>query len=90
MEVFCLLFSFKEEFIMIIVKNGELFEKTNGEENELCFDPESKDLNVSNLDTSRLTNMGFMFSNCEELSTLDLSKWDTSNVTNMEIGRAHV
>ena len=69
---------------MIIIKNVELFEKTNVEENELCFDPESKELDISNLDTSRLITMCFMFSNCEELSTLDLSKWDTSNVTNID------
>ena len=74
---------FKEEFIMIIVKNAELFEKTNGEENELCFNPESKDLDVSNLNTSNMTNMGYMFSDCKSLTELDLSKWDTSNVINM-------
>lgn len=58
---------------MIIVKNAELFEKTNVEENELCFDPESKELDVSNLDTSRLTNMGYMFNDCKSLTELDLS-----------------
>ena len=68
---------------MIIVKNAELFEKTNVEENELCFDPESKDLDVSNLDTSKLTNMGYMFSDCSNLTTLDLSNFDTSKVTDM-------
>ena len=68
---------------MIIVKNAELFEKTNVEENELCFNPESKDLDVSNLNTSNMTNMGYMFSDCKSLTELDLSKWDTSNVINM-------
>jgi len=35
------------------------------------------------LDTSNVTNMAYMFNNCENLTTLDVSKFDTSNVTNM-------
>ena len=40
-------------------------------------------LDVSNWDTSNVTNMAAMFSNCESLTTLNLSKWDTSNVIYM-------
>ena len=40
-------------------------------------------LDVSNWDTSNVTNMDAMFNNCRSLTTLDLSNWDTSNVTNM-------
>ena len=36
-----------------------------------------------NIDTSKITNMGGMFSRCTSLETLDLSMFDTSNVTNM-------
>lgn len=36
-----------------------------------------------NIDTSKITNMGSMFSRCTSLETLDLSMFDTSNVTNM-------
>ena len=33
---------------------------------------------------NNITNMSYMFSECESLSSLpDISKWDTSNVTNM-------
>ena len=39
-------------------------------------------LDVSGWDTSNVTDMSYMFSNCS-LATLDLSGWDTSNVTNM-------
>lgn len=35
------------------------------------------------LDTSNVTNMGAMFSNCSKFTSLDLSGLDTSNVTNM-------
>ena len=37
---------------------------------------------LSNLDTSQVTNMSGMFSNCG-VKELDLSSWDTSNVTDM-------
>lgn len=40
-------------------------------------------LNLSNFDTSKMTNMSWMFDNCLSLTTLDLSNFDTSNVTNM-------
>jgi len=39
---------------------------------------------ISNLDTSEVTNMMGIFSDCKSLSSLpDLSKWNTKNVTNM-------
>ena len=40
-------------------------------------------LDLSNFDTSKVTNMSNMFSFCSSLLTLDLSKFNTSNVTNM-------
>ena len=42
-----------------------------------------KTLNVSNLDTSQVTNMRMTFSGCNGLTSLDVSKWNTSQVTNM-------
>ena len=39
--------------------------------------------NLSNFDTSKMTDMSWMFNNCLILTTLDLSNFDTSNVTNM-------
>lgn len=39
---------------------------------------------VSNIDTSNVTNMRYMFTSCRRLGTLDVSHFDTSNVTNME------
>lgn len=42
-----------------------------------------KEVDLSNLDTSKVTNMREMFYDCESLTSLDLSKWDTSKVTDM-------
>ena len=40
---------------------------------------------ISKWDTSNVTNMSFMFSDCIFLTHLpDISKWNTSNITNME------
>ena len=41
-------------------------------------------LDVSNLDTSSVTNMSHMFDGCFKLATLDTSSWNTSSVTNMD------
>ena len=40
-------------------------------------------LDVSNWNTSNVTDMVYMFSNCYALTTLDVSKWNTSKVTDM-------
>ena len=42
-----------------------------------------KTLNVSNLDTSKVTHMQSMFYGCRSLTSLDVSKWNTSQVTDM-------
>ena len=38
---------------------------------------------IEYLNTENVTNMGWMFSNCEALTTLDVSNFDTKNVTDM-------
>ena len=40
-------------------------------------------INLSNFDTSNVTDMSYMFSGCEGLTSLNLSNFDTSNVTDM-------
>ena len=40
-------------------------------------------LDVSNFDTSNVTDMSSMFDGCESLQKLDVSNFDTSNVTDM-------
>lgn len=46
-------------------------------------DCEDEEIDLSNLDTSEVTNMSFMFSGCRNLSELDLSNFNTSNVEDM-------
>ena len=40
-------------------------------------------LDLSRLDTSKVTRMGCMFAGCSALPSLDLSGWDTSRVEGM-------
>ena len=42
-----------------------------------------KELNLSNLNTNNVTNMGGMFYGCYSLIELNLSNFNTNNVTNM-------
>ena len=44
---------------------------------------ECKEIDLSNVDTSNVTNMSYMFFNCRSLTSLDLSSFDTSSVTDM-------
>ena len=41
------------------------------------------DMDLTSLDTSKVTNMASMFDGCNNLTNLDVSNWDTRNVTNM-------
>ena len=41
-------------------------------------------LNLSNFNTSNVTDMRYMFNNCKNLVELDLSNFDTSNVIDMQ------
>lgn len=46
--------------------------------------PVLKEAEISNLDTSAVTDMHSMFDNCTSLTSIDVSGWDTSSVTSME------
>ena len=41
------------------------------------------DYEISNIDTSNVTDMKYMFLNCKKLTSLDLSNFNTSNVIDM-------
>ena len=41
------------------------------------------DMKKSSFNTSKVTNMSYMFSNCQNLTSVDLSNWNTNMVTNM-------
>ena len=47
------------------------------------FSTTSESINLSNLDTSNLTSMEYMFFNAYNFN-VDISNWDTSRVTNMD------
>ena len=40
-------------------------------------------IDLSNFNTANVTDMGYMFHNCDALTTLDLSNFNTANVTDM-------
>ena len=40
-------------------------------------------IDLSNFNTANVTDMGYMFHNCDALTTLDLSNFSTANVTDM-------
>ena len=40
-------------------------------------------LNLSNFNTQKVTNMSDMFNNCSSLTNINLSNFNTQNVTNM-------
>ncbi len=46
-------------------------------------------IGLENLDTSEVTNMSWMFSDCYSLKNIDLSNFDTSKVTNISYMFAH-
>lgn len=41
------------------------------------------ELDVSNIDTSKVDNMGDMFNDCKNIKSLDVSKWNTENVNSI-------
>ncbi|MBR0281935.1 MAG: BspA family leucine-rich repeat surface protein, partial [Oscillibacter sp.] len=41
--------------------------------------------NIQNLDTANVTDMSYMFCECDALKALDLSNWNVSNVKNMQL-----
>lgn len=58
--------------------------KNTGKDNSYMFtNYKGTNLDLSNFDTSQVTDIEYMFSNCYKLTSLDLSSFDTSNVTIM-------
>jgi len=48
---------------------------------ELCIKLESISINLNKFDTSSVTNMEYMFSNCKYLIILNVYKFNVSSVT---------
>ena len=69
-----------------VIMNPEFYEiRTKGgiDCSYLFYGCDAESLDLSNFNTSNVTNMTYMFGNCSKLTTLDLSSFDTSNVTTM-------
>ena len=49
-----------------------------------CNTTETDLIGVNNLNTSKVTDMSYMFNESRAIKVLDLSKWDTTNVTTMQ------
>lgn len=67
---------------LIFYKNLYDARTSNGTSMKGLFSYAAGDLDLSNLDTSKVSDMSYMFSSCSS-NYLDLSKFDTSKVTNM-------
>ena len=72
--------NYKNSIISVTI-NKTVIAKTTSKAFYDCASLQSIDL--SGLDTSRVTSMSFMFSGCSSLASLDLSSFDTSKVAHM-------
>ena len=63
------------------VDSGFLFSRYSSNSKDRNFNPITFD--TTNLDTSKVTNMGVMFSGLSKLINLDVTRFDTSKVDNM-------
>ena len=61
-----------------ITDMSELFDKINQ-------NIEISNIDISRWDVSNVTNMKYMFQNCENFKAKDLDKWNVSNVKNMDL-----
>ena len=58
--------------------------KQEKELKEYHYAGQKEEITVKIIEKNPVTNMSFMFNNCQELETIDFSKWKTINITNME------
>ena len=68
--------------LTIACENGRVYAPQDSS-NLFAFFSCAEKIDVSRLDTSKVTNMSGMFFECFALENLDVSGWDTSKVTNM-------
>ena len=70
-----------------IIKNANILDMSNvySASDMFANNWSLEELDVSNWNTSKITNMSQMFNNCEKIKQLDVSNWDVSSVTNMRL-----
>ena len=69
----------------VVVKADISFEGISDYPYKIIIPNSTIDASFKGSNTSKVTNMGYMFYNCSSLTSLDLSGWNTSKVT--DIGR---
>ncbi len=75
--------SYKNMFAGTSVKGVKSTNTNVNDTSSMFFRSQATTLDLSNFDTSNVTNMGYMFNECSNLTSLDLSNFKTSNVTKM-------
>ncbi|SFC76263.1 BspA family leucine-rich repeat surface protein [Ruminococcus albus] len=75
-------FSYKKDVKSVIAEEGTVFPEDC---NHLFYHfINCTSMDLSNVDTSNVTDMESMFADCNNLTALDVSSFDTSNVTKMD------
>ena len=74
---------FRDNAEITSVKVTEKISVTNGTSLFSGF-RDVREMDLSKLDVSAVTDMSYMFLDCGSLESLDLSGWDTSSVTDMK------
>ena len=75
-------YNYRNNITSVVVNSGV---KANANSFGLFRDlPNATSINLSNLDTSSVTNMQAMFQDCASLTSLDLSNFNTNNVIQMD------
>ena len=69
--------------LAISLTNNEKVKASNADWQTVFRNSTLKQANLEGLDTSKVTDMSFMFYTAFGLKSLNVSTWDTSNVTNM-------
>ncbi len=75
--------SYKDKYILVIQQDGEVIAPVNSSGLFEGFNS-CTNIDLTNLNTSNVTNMENMFKGCTNLENLDLTTFDTSKVTNAE------
>ena len=72
-----------DDGIMHYWTNAQTTRLTNGSNRLFYGMSNAESIDLSKIDTSKVTNMNSMFSGCSSLTSLDLSSWNTSEVLYM-------
>ena len=73
-----------DTYKLFIQSNREIYANPNSAIMFSSFDKMTTINNINLLNTSKATNMSYMFSWCSSLTSLDLSNFTTNSVTNMQ------